>query len=212
MLQVTGLPISRASELFSGPACLDDTLANRLQQLDSEAWESFYLEHRRLIRGVLAGYLGYSSDLEDVAQQVFVTAFHLICAHKVRLEGEKSGLRAWLVAIAVRLAYAERRRRFKVGTLAPPDDVENPTQPPLDSACVELLQRTRQVLSQLPDRLQTPWLLRHFERMSLDEIAASTGVSLATVKRRLTAADAHFRKLASRDCVLREHLRDGGGS
>jgi RNA polymerase sigma-70 factor (ECF subfamily) len=212
MLQVTGLPSSRATELLSDSARLDNALAGRLQQLDSAAWESFYLEHRRLIRGVLAGYLGYSADLEDIAQQVFVTAFNLIWADKVRLEGEKSGLRAWLVAIAVRLAYSERRRRNKVRSLAPPDDAENQTQPPLDPVHAELLQRTRQVLSQLPNRLQTPWLLRHLERMSLDEIAASAGVSLATVKRRLTAADARFRKLATRDCVLREHLRDRGDS
>jgi RNA polymerase sigma-70 factor (ECF subfamily) len=191
---------------------LDDSLANRLQHLDSEAWESFYLEHRRLVRGVIAAYLGYSADLEDVAQQVFVTAFNLIRAEKVRLTGEKSGLRAWLVAIAVRLAQAERRRRYKVESLRAPQDAELQQPFASDSVDTELLRRTRQILCQLPDRLQTPWLLRHLERMSLDEIAASSGVSLATVKRRLSAADARFRKLAEHDAVLREHLRDGGKS
>lgn len=210
MLQVTGLPLNLASELLSGPAPLKNALASRLQQLDSEAWGNFYLDHRRLIRGVLAGYLGYSADLEDVAQQVFVTAFNLIWAEKVRLEGERSGLRAWLLAIAVRLAHAERRRRFKAGALAEQIDTENQPMAPLDPVHAELLQRTRQVLSQLPNRLQTPWLLRHFERLSLEEIATSTGVSLATVKRRLTDANARFLKLANRDCVLRERLRDGG--
>jgi RNA polymerase sigma-70 factor (ECF subfamily) len=191
---------------------LNDTLAGRLQQLDSEAWASFYLEQRRLIRGVLAGYLGYTADLEDVAQQVFVTAFNLIGAGKVRLQGEGSGLRAWLLAIAVRLAHAEKRRRNQAGVHTAADASDQPALPASDPIHAELLQRTRHVLSQLPSRLQTPWLLRHLERMSLDEIAASTGVSLATVKRRISAADARFRKLAHRDCVLREHLKDGGAS
>ncbi len=191
---------------------LDDALAGKLQRMDSAAWGSFYAEHRRLIRGVLAGYLGYTADLEDVAQQVFVTAFNLICAEKVRLEGPDSGLRAWLIAIAVRHAHAERRRQNQMGSLTARSESELQSLPPLDPIRAQLLQRARQILSQLPSRLQTPWLLRHFERMSLDEIATSTGVSFATVKRRLTAADARFRKLADRDSVLREHLRDGGDS
>lgn len=212
MLQVTELPFDRASELQPQPARLSNALAGRLQQLDQKAWGNFYLEQRRLIRGVLAGYLGYTAELEDVAQQVFVTAFNLIWAQKVRLEGEESGLRAWLVAIAVRLAHAERRRRSQSRFDSSPRDSDQQALPASDPIHLELLRRTRHVLAKLPSRLQTPWLLRHLERMSLEEIAQSTGVSLATVKRRISAADVRFRKLANRDSVLCEHLRDGGNS
>jgi RNA polymerase sigma-70 factor (ECF subfamily) len=163
-----------------------------------------------LIRGVLAGHLGYSADLEDVTQQVFVTAFSLVMARKVKLAGDESGLRAWLVAIAIRHAYTERRRSSRFDARSDPYDSSHETLPPCDPVRAELFQRARQVILQLPNRLQTPWLLRHFERMSLEEVANSIGVSLATVKRRLANADARFRKLAQRDAVLREHLSDRG--
>ena len=210
MLQVSGFPISRAAECLPGHEHLDAAICRRLQELDTESWGQFYLQHRRLIRGVLAGHLGYGADLEDVAQQVFVTAFSSVTARKVELAGDESGLRAWLVAIAIRLAYAERRRRSRFDTRSEPYELAHEMLPPCDPVRAEVFRRAREVIMQLPNRLQTPWLLRHFERMSLDEIASSVGVSLATVKRRLTSADARFRKLAQRDAVLREHLSDGG--
>jgi RNA polymerase sigma-70 factor (ECF subfamily) len=210
MLQVSGFPIGRASELMPEPEHLDSAICRRLQALDTESWGQFYLENRQLIRGVLAGHLGYTADVEDVTQQVFVTAYSLVMARKVELAGDESGLRAWLVAIAIRLAYTERRRTSRLDTRSEPYDSSRESLPPCDPVRAEVFQRARQVLLRLPDRLRTPWLLRHFERMSLEEIASSIGVSLATVKRRLANADARFRKLAQCDAVLREHLSDGG--
>ena len=48
--------------------------------------------------------------------------------------------------------------------------------------------------------------------MTLEEIAAATEWSVATVKRRLREADRLFQKRASVDPVLREYLSDGGRS
>jgi RNA polymerase sigma-70 factor, ECF subfamily len=212
MLQVVPIPLERRPQLHEvSPAPKPQTtIAERLQRLELDAWEELYLQHRRLIRGVLAGYLGYSAELEDVAQQVFETALQLVNAGKVRLSGDSSSMRAWLVAIALRLARTERRRQAKANLTSDPPLADTPTSAPLDPTSVQLLQRAHRALLQLPERLRSPWLLRHLERMSLDEIATSTGVSLATVKRRLTAADERFQKLAQRDPVLREHLEQGG--
>ncbi len=128
---------------------------------------------------------------------------------KVQPSGEDSGMRAWLVAIALRLAQVERRRRFKVNGATHVDPIAIPE---LDPSGWQLLQRTQALLAKMPLRLRIPWLLRHLEQMTLDEIAVSTGVSLATVKRRLNQANVRFRKLAERDSVIREHLVEGGAS
>ncbi len=214
MLQVTGYPFERSVELL--PPEREQTgaeeLSVRLARLQAEAWEALYLHHRRLIRGVLAGRLGYSSDLEDVTQQVFERALDLVVSGKVQPSGEDSGMRAWLVAIALRLAKVERRRRFKVNRSDTASHVDPIAMPELDPAGWQLLQRTQALLAKMPHRLRIPWLLRHLERMTLDEIAVSSGVSLATVKRRLNQANVRFRKLAERDSVIREHLVEGGAS
>jgi RNA polymerase sigma-70 factor (ECF subfamily) len=163
-----------------------------------------------LIRGLLAGCLGYSPEVDDVVQQVFETALKLVTSRKVRLSGEVSGLRAWLIAIAVRLAHTEKRRRVKASKLSSPHDAERIPAPSQDAAGMELLNRTQMVVAQLPQRLSMPWILRHLERMNLEEVATTIGVSLATIKRRLAAADERFQKLAIRDSVLREYLKEGG--
>jgi DNA-directed RNA polymerase specialized sigma24 family protein len=46
--------------------------------------------------------------------------------------------------------------------------------------------------------------------MQLQEIAESCGISLATVKRRLSRAERKFELLAEHDAVLREHLNERG--
>lgn len=211
MLQVTGYPFERSVELLlpEREQTGAEELSVRLARLQAEAWEALYLNHRRLIRGVLASRLGYSSDLEDVTQQVFERALDLVVSGKVQPSGEDSGMRAWLVAIALRLAQVERRRRFKVNGATHVDPIAIPE---LDPSGWQLLQRTQALLAKMPLRLRIPWLLRHLERMTLDEIAVSTGVSLATVKRRLNQANVRFRKLAQRDSVIREHLVEGGAS
>jgi len=211
MLEVTNIPFERRPPLQPATSSLQfaSQVSERLQRLDIEAWEELYTEHRRLIRGVLAGQLGYSADLEDVTQQVFETALRLVTSRKVHLAGDNSGMRAWLVAIALRLARGERRRQLKVKLTADQTDEASQATAPLDPASMQLLHSAHRVLMQLPTRLRAPWLLRHLERMSLEEISASTGVSLATVKRRLSAANERFHKLAQRDSVLREHLAQG---
>jgi RNA polymerase sigma-70 factor (ECF subfamily) len=41
----------------------------------------------------------------------------------------------------------------------------------------------------MPLKLRTPWVLRHVIGCSLDDVAAACACSLATVKRRITAAE-----------------------
>jgi RNA polymerase sigma-70 factor (ECF subfamily) len=210
MLNVAGYPVEDAIELLPKEwAQTAENLCARLSRLDVGAWESLYVQHRRLVRGVLAGQLGYSTDLEDITQQVFETAMSLVETGRVHLQGEPSGVRAWLVAITLRLARSERRRRGKLKVAEPTLPGEQSTAA-VDPAGWQLLLRTQALVAQLPARLRDLWLLRHLEGMQLEEIAQSCGVSLATVKRRLARAERKFELLAERDPVLREHLKERG--
>jgi len=210
MLNVAGYPLDCDDDAGLPDGQLPaKPLSARLSELEIEAWESLYLQNRRLIRSLLAAQLGYTAELDDVTQQVFETAFGLVQSGKVRLKGEQSGMRAWLVAIAQRLAHAEVRRRSKLHQQDAPAPGDLGTTI-MDPVGWQLLQRTRTLVAKLPPRLRVPWLLRHLEDMSLEEIAMSCGASLATIKRRLLRADRRFSKLAASDSVLREHLNDGG--
>jgi RNA polymerase sigma-70 factor (ECF subfamily) len=115
MLDAAREPLNRMPGLLADTTYREEDQAflAKLQRLDRDAWDRFYLQHRRLVRGVVAGYLGYSADLDDVAQQVFMTAVRLVQSDRVRLRGDESGLRAWLATIAGNLAHTEERRRRK---------------------------------------------------------------------------------------------------
>jgi RNA polymerase sigma-70 factor (ECF subfamily) len=190
----------------------EETICARLERLDRAAWESFYLENRRLVGATLASFLGYGTELDDLVQEVFVTAVSLVQSKKVRLRGDPAGLRAWLLAIADRLAHAEARRRKRARATRAEHDCESLAAPPADPALAETLQHTQQLLGELPYRLRIPWVLRNLERMTIPEAAATLGVSTATIKRRLTSADQRFRRLALRDPTLREYLEPRGSA
>lgn len=202
--QVTGWmrepgAISRDTELSAG-----------LMRLDRSAWKPFYLENRRLVSGVVAATVGYGEGLDDLVQEVFVTAISLVRTGRVRLEGDRAGLRAWLLAIARRVARTAARGRRRMHARRGECDWEGHGALPVDPSLVQTLRRARELLAGLPDRLRVPWVLRHLEHMTIDEAALVIGVSPATVKRRLGRAEQRFRRLAQRDPVVRDYVDHGG--
>jgi RNA polymerase sigma-70 factor, ECF subfamily len=210
MLQLIPDPANEiAAQRFPSARGSGPDLSERLQRMEPAAWQDLYVGHHRLVRGIIAGHLGYCSDVEDVVQQVFLTALDLVSKARVSLTGPESGMRAWIAAIALRLAQSESCRRKKAGSVSVVPDGDALGSPPLDAIGRQLLARTIALLAKLPDRLRSPWILRHLECMSLEETAVCLGLSLATVKRRLAAADRRFIGLARRDAVLGERLRDG---
>ncbi len=195
----------------SDAAIRPDPLAALLQALDRDAWKDFYLGNRRLVRGILASFTGYGPEIDDLTQQVFATATSLVRSGSVVLRGQPSGLRAWLAAIADRHGRDERRRRRGAAYQASiANEIEARVDAGIDPIVHQTLSHARRVWERLPEPLQTPWILRHLERMTVDEIARTMEVSPATVKRRLVQADAQFQAMADLDPVLVDYFRDGG--
>jgi RNA polymerase sigma factor (sigma-70 family) len=63
----------------------------------------------------------------------------------------------------------------------------------------DLLQRARGLLGRLPPKEQLVFLLHHVEGYTLAEVSELAGFSLATAKRRLSSANARFRKMLKRE-------------
>jgi RNA polymerase sigma factor (sigma-70 family) len=187
----------------------DADLSARLGRLERSAWRSFYLEHRRLVSAVLGSAIGYGEGLDDVVQDVFVKALGLVRSG-VRLRGDRTGVRAWLLEITRHLGRAEARRRARTRARRIEYDGEDHGTAHPDPALAQVSDRALTLVAELPDRLRIPWVLRNLERMTIDEVALATGLSPATVKRRLGRADAQFRHRALGDPVVGDYLRRGG--
>jgi RNA polymerase sigma-70 factor (ECF subfamily) len=187
---------------------VDDPAALALALRQGEAWaERALLEQRTAhVERILTRILGARGDLDDLVQEVFVRALQ-----RVEELREPRALRGWLTGIAVNVAReairAARRRRW-LSLVAPHEtpEVPAPLASPETRAAVRAFYR---VVSELDADAHIAFTLRFVEGMELAEIAGACGVSLATIKRRLKAAEAEFAERAHADEALADWLEEG---
>lgn len=158
------------------------------------------------VRRVLGRILGPVPEVADLHQEVFLRAIR----HAHRLRDARS-LSGWLATVAVNAARTHLRRaaRRRWLGLAPRRDDVPDVGVSRDDDAAEALRRTYQVLADMRTDERIAFALRFVDGMALADVAEATGVSLATVKRRLAAAQSAFVARARRDEVLSTWLEEG---
>lgn len=177
-----------AASREDAPAAADVELVARARAGDLRARELIYRHHVQVVARTARRLLRERADAEDVVQETFVIAFEQLD----RLD-QPGALRGWLVRIAI--SRVHRRFRWHRWTRLWTDreldaslyDQASPDASPAQRAELALIDR---VLGEMALKLRIPWVLRHVLGESLDDVAAGCGCSLATVKRRLAAAEA----------------------
>lgn len=136
-----------------------------------------------------------SDDAQDIVQDTFVAA--LLELKKLK---QPESFRGWLRTIAltqIRRRFRRQRLLRRLGFSTDPSQSEVDALIS-DAAPAEVRHEVRQVaalLQRLPADEALAFTLRRVEGYRLEEIAAHLGLSLATVKRRLSAAEARFTAL-----------------
>jgi RNA polymerase sigma-70 factor, ECF subfamily len=164
-----------------------------------------------LVRGLLRPGFGPEDEVEDAVHDVFVRVLESV--GQVR---DGSALRSYIVTIALNTARAElRRRRVRrffglvshdaASDQAAPEHVGDASEEPSTRVAIARLLR---ILDALPAEERLMLVLRYVEEMELTEVAEVSGVSLATVKRKLSKAAARVIARAKRDAILTEYLDD----
>lgn len=153
--------------------------------------------------------LGDLHEAEDCAQEAFVSAYRSLATW--RGEGPFG---AWVTRIAVRLAVRQLGKRRAVAWVRPtaPDGTldervaalpsSSATQPENVAIRTERLHATRRAVADLDEPYRETVALRFFGERSLEEIAATTGRPLNTVK-------THLRRGLLQ---LRDRVERGGAS
>jgi len=168
----------------------DRDLMRRLAAGDREALAPLMERHHRRLYRIALGYLRQPDDALDVVQETFVKAY----THAARWQSG-TDVAPWLTRIAVNQAIdvyrrGRRRRRSEEPLEEAPGRglaVDDPS-PERRVMGREIGERVGSALAGLPARQRAVFVLRHYEELSLEEIARTLGMSLGTVKSALHRA------------------------
>ena len=181
----------------SGTGAGDRELMARLAAGDRDALAPLVERHYTRLYRIALAYLRQREDALDVVQEAFVKAY----TGAPRWDGSAEA-GPWLTRVTVNLAIDRWRRNRRRGeTFAPmaDDDHAASLADPLASPDRavhgrEAGERVAIALRALPERQRAVVVLRHYQDLSLEEIADALGMSLGTVKSSLHRALARMRE------------------
>jgi RNA polymerase sigma-70 factor (ECF subfamily) len=134
--------------------------------------------------------LGSDVDLDDVVQESVTQALDSL--HRL---GSPDAFKPWLTSLVVRTCHMLlRRRRFlsRLGLRTPTVEVDQVVSRAAPPDIGLELRELYAALDAMPAEQRVALVLRRVEGLSIDEVAQVTGVSNATVKRRIASAEAHL--------------------
>jgi len=118
---------------------------------------------------------GNPEDAKDLTSETFVKAL------TAEAEPRAETVKAYLFTIARNLHRKQWRRTSRLGPM-PEDMVDPAAHPDVVAADKEELARAMAAIQDLPELDRTVLLLRVYDNMSYEEIAAVTGISVSTAK------------------------------
>ncbi len=172
-------------------AAPDRDLMARLAAGDREALAPLMERHYPRLYRLALSYVRNPDDALDVVQETFVKAFQ----KADRWDGSTEA-GPWLSRVAVNQSIDRwRRNRRRQATFTPLAEGDHDESlagagPDPDRRVLrrEMRDRLAVALEGLPDRQRAVVVLRHYQEMSLDEIAQTLGMRLGTVKSTLHRA------------------------
>ena len=186
-----------------GASKLDDAaLMAGAARGDIAAFEQLVERHQALVIGTVGRMLGNNSDVEDVAQQVFVRVWKSAGRYRPTAK-----FTTWLLTITRNLVFNEARRRKRhPGDLLDVHEgeealalVDSAGRIPDEQLLEAELQREidRAILA-LPEKQRMALVLRRYEDKSYEEIGEVLGLSIAAVKSLLFRARTELRVALNR--------------
>lgn len=160
----------------------DEALVEAAQGADIGAFEVLVRRHEGFVVATALRVVRNRSTAEDLAQESFFRAWRSLSSFR----GD-SQFRTWMYRIATNLAlnHVSRGREDAVEEIPDlsPSDSTSPT-----AIASGMEAAWREAVASMPDELRNPYQLREFDDQSYEEIAATLGVPLNTVRTRIHRA------------------------
>ena len=165
---------------------------------DIAAFEQLVEKHQALVAGTVGRMLGSNSDVEDVAQQVFVRVWKSAKRYVPRAK-----FTTWLLKITRNLVFNELRRRKRhaaapLQTEAEGEEMqlkdEHGSTPDASLLESELQGAIAAAIAELPETQRMAVVLRRYEELSYEQIADVLDQSVPAVKSLLFRARTELRQ------------------
>lgn len=165
----------------------DEQLMSEFARGSSDAFTALFQRYKQPIFGFFRRRLGDSASAEELAQEVFVALLRSAEHYVIT-----ASFRTYLYAIALRMLRAHRRKaifRAMFQGTAPPG-YEPSLQPGTEAALM-----LREAVGKLDGVDREVVMLREYEELSYQEIAALLGIPVNTVRSRLFRARQSLQEL-----------------
>jgi RNA polymerase sigma-70 factor, ECF subfamily len=178
--------------------CMNEAkLIQDAQQGDTDAFKTLFEANKRKIYALAYQYTKNTQDTEDIFQDTFIKAFKKIGTFH---PGKQTSFSAWVYRIGINCSIDHLRRvktRRELGedtidlhSLTEAKPAFNPEQTQRSS---EIMAQTEAVLRNISPRQRMVFILRHYQQMSIKEIAEYMDCTEGSVKKQLFRAVHDFK-------------------
>jgi RNA polymerase sigma-70 factor, ECF subfamily len=175
----------------------DVRLMRLVAQGDTDSFEKLIERHQSLVIGTVARMLGSNSDVEDIAQQVFIRVWKSASRYVPRAK-----FTTWLLKITRNLVFNELRRsksraQTPIQSEANTEEIQlkDESNPAPDASLLEseLQGEIEKAIGELPETQRMAVVLRRYEEFSYEQIADILDLSVPAVKSVLFRARTELR-------------------
>jgi len=163
----------------------DEAVVERVRRGDTAAFRILVDRHEaqvfRLVRGLVPTHV----SAQDIAQDVFVSAF----VGLARFDASRGQFSSWLLTIAKNRCLNVKKRRYALSAAEPSPQATHVSPADL-LECTRTMQRLDRALLALPDEQRSTFVLGEFLGLSARQIAEIENCPPTTVRSRLSRAKA----------------------
>ncbi len=164
---------------------LDDdfSLIKRFIDGDESIFRIIVHRHKEKVRNIIYLTLGSNDDVDDIAQEVFITVYRNLNQFKFQ-----SQFTTWLYRVTVNKCK-DHLRKMKIRKIfSPIKDLDREVGYNISVEETNTAELVQDAIKKLPDKLRIPLLLKDIEGFSYQEIAETVQCEIGTVKSRIFRA------------------------
>ena len=171
--------------------------AAKLEKVEgsSNAFEQILLRYEKLIHHIARRYFTNPEDALDASQDAIIRIYNGLPNVTIDKDGN---LKAWICKVTANTCIDTVRKRRIVAEELTDDIVStSPTLPSAEESAVtnERVKEILAAIAKLPDDHRMVLILRDMQGLTYEELAEALGLSLGTVKSRLSRARTALKKI-----------------